>query len=123
MINENIYWKSPSGAGPKSKDRIDQSLKKTKTDLGVKNNIDWSGKFYQYTNRLAHLYFLRAIHKKPAYLINIYFISDKNVSGPESREEWEAALKVLYTYLGLSHHKLSQYMTNIFIDVKDLKYY
>jgi hypothetical protein len=85
--------------------------------LGLKNNVDWSGKFYQYTNRLAHLYFLREVHKERAYLINIYFIGEKSVSGPETIGEWKAALQVMYSYLGLTHHKLSKYMANIFIDV------
>lgn len=111
-----------SNAGPKSKILIDKSLKMTKIDLGVNNNVDWSGRFYQYTNRLAHLYFLRTVYKKPAYLINIYFLNDESVSGPKTISEWEAALQVLYSYLGLSHHKLSKYMTNIFVDVKKIKH-
>jgi len=112
----------PSSAGPKSKAQVDQSLKETKIALGIKNNVDWSGKFYQFTNRLAHLYFLRELHKEPAYLINIYFIGDKSVSGPETIGEWKAALQVLYSYLGLKHHKLNKYMANIYIDVTLLKH-
>ena len=82
--------------------------------------LNWSGKFYQYTNRLAHLYFLREKCKKEAYLIFIYFIGDVSVSGPETKQEWEGAIKVLHSYLGISHHKLSKYMIDIFIDIKSL---
>ena len=89
--------------------------------MGVKNNIDWSGKFYQYTNRLAHLYYLRIKHGKVAYLVNIYFTGDKSVNAPDTSGEWKAALQVLYSYLGLSRHKLSKYMADIFIDYNDLK--
>lgn len=110
-----------TSAGPKSKSLIDKSLKETKDYLGIKNNIDWSGKFYQYTNRLAHLYFLREKHNKPTYLLNIYFIGDKTVNGPETIKEWKGALQVLHSYLGLSVHKLSKYMADIFIDIKTLK--
>lgn len=109
-----------TSASPKSKNLIDKSLKETKDYLGKKNNIDWSGTFYQYTNRLAHLYFLRIKHNKPVYLLNIYFIGDKDVNGPDTKAEWEAALQVMYKYLGLSRHRLSKYMANIFINVKDL---
>lgn len=109
-----------TGAVEISKTLIDKSLNETKKFLGVTNDIDWSGKFYQYTNRLAHLYFLREKHNKPTYLINIYFIGDDTVSGPKTKQEWEGALKVLYSYLGLSRHKLSKYMTDIFIDINDL---
>lgn len=42
-----------SSASAKSKSLINQSLERTKAYLGITNNIDWSGKFYQYTNRLA----------------------------------------------------------------------
>lgn len=111
---------SKSDAGEISKKLIIKSLEETKSYLGIKNDIDWSGKFYQYTNRLAHLYFLRVICKKPAYLINIYFLNDKSVNGPETEREWRAALQVMYSYFGISRHKLNKYMTNIFIDVNEL---
>lgn len=110
-----------TSASAKSKSLIDKSLKETKDYLGIKNDIDWSGKFYQYTNRLAHLYFLRKKHNKPAYLLNIYFIGDKTVNGPETIQEWKGALQVLHSYLGLSIHKLSKYMADIFIDIKTIK--
>ena len=108
----------PTSAGQKSKELIDKSLKETKDYLRIKNDIDWSGTFYQYTNRLAHLYFLRVKRDIPTYLINIYFIGDKSVNGPNTQGEWKAALQVLYSYLGLSRHKLSKYMADIFIEVK-----
>lgn len=109
-----------TGASESSKELIDRSLLETKEYLNIKNDIDWSGKFYQYTNRIAHLYFLREKCKRNAYLINVYFIGDKSVNGPESILEWQGALIVLHTYLGLSHHKLSKYMADIFIDINDL---
>jgi hypothetical protein len=112
---------SATGAGEVSKAIIDKSLGDTKAFLSLTNDIDWSGKFYQYTNRLAHLYFLREKCNKPTFLVNIYFIGDDTVSGPKSKQEWDGGLKVLYTYLGLSRHKLSKYMTDIFIDINDLK--
>jgi hypothetical protein len=110
-----------TGAKKKSKCLIDHSLCETKKYLNITNDIDWSGKFYQYTNRLAHLYFLREKCKVQAYLINIYFIGDKTVLGPKTKQEWDGALKVLKTYLGISRHKLSKYTVDFFIDIKDLK--
>jgi len=110
-----------TGAKKKSKCLIDNSLCETKKYLNITNDIDWSGKFYQYTNRLAHLYFLREKCKEQAYLINIYFIGDKTVLGPKTKQEWDGALKVLKTYLGISRHKLSKYTADIFIDINDLK--
>jgi len=111
-----------TGAGEISNTIIGKSLDDTKAFLNSTNDIDWSGKFYQYTNRLAYLFFLKVKCNKPTFLVNIYFIGDDAVSGPEIKQEWIAALKVLYTYLGLSRYSLSEYMADIFIDVKDLKH-
>jgi hypothetical protein len=111
----------PSGAtSPTSIALIQKSLLETKTFLKIKNGIDWSGKFYQYTNRLAHLYFLRVINGVDAYLVNIYFLNDKAVKGPKTKEEWEAAIQVMKTYLGVGKHKLSKYMIDVFIDVNEM---
>lgn len=110
-----------TSAGPKSKVLIDKSLNDTKAHLGITNDVDWSGKFYQYTNRLAHLYFLRVKCKVPTYLVNIYFVGDKTVNGPETIQEWQAALQVMHAYLGVSTHRLSKYIADIFIDVCALK--
>ncbi len=112
---------SPSGAKIKSKLVINKSLIETKIFLNINNNIDWSGKFYQYTNRLANLYFLRIVNKIPAWLINIYFVNDNTVNGPNTKEEWFGALQVMKTYLGVGHHKLSKYMIDLFIDVEDFR--
>jgi len=110
----------PSAASSNSKEKIVKSLHETKTFLKIANDADWSGKFYQYTNRIAHLYFLRKKCKIPAYLVNIYFVGDKGVAGPETIKEWEAALKVMKTYLGISKHKLSKYMADLFFHVDHL---
>lgn len=112
---------SPTGAGKESKLIINKSLIETKIFLNIKNEVDWSGKFYQYTNRLAHLYFLRELNNIPAWLVNVYFLNDKSVQGPKLVEEWLGAIKVMKTYLGVGKHKLSKYMIDLFIDVKDLK--
>ncbi len=86
----------------------------------MNNKADWSGTFYQYTNRLAHLYFLSTLNKVPAYLVFVYFIGDDSVSGPKGMEEWKAALKVMKRYLGLSTHRLAKCMAEVFIDVKQI---
>jgi hypothetical protein len=111
---------TPAGAKGSSKKLIDRSLLETMEYLNIKNDVDWSGKYYQYTNRIAHLYFLREKCKRNAYLINVYFIGDKSVNGPDSILEWQGALTLLHTYLALTRHKLSKYMAEIFIDIKEL---
>lgn len=111
----------PSGAtNPVSIKLINQSLSETKDYLNINNTIDWSSKFYQYTNRIAHLYYLRVLNNIDAYLINIYFLNDKTVEGPKTKEEWEAAIMVMKTYLGVGRHKLSKYIIDVFIDVEEM---
>lgn len=111
---------SETKATGKSLGLIKKSLEGLKKYLKANNKVDWGGTFYQYTNRVAHLYFLRALNKLPANLIFVYFIGDDSVSGPKSVEEWNAALTVMKKYLGLSTHKLAKYIAEVFIDVKEI---
>lgn len=112
----------PSGAkSPASLELIKKSLSKTKSFIGSKAKVDWSSYFYQYTNRLTHLYFLRELHKKNAFLVFIYFLSDSSVNGPETKEEWLGAISLMKKYLGINKNKLSPFIRDIFIDVKELK--
>ncbi len=104
----------------KALELIKKSLDAAKKYLKMNNKADWSGTFYQYTNRLAHLYFLRTLNNLPAYLVFVYFTGDDSVSGPKSIKEWNAALTVMKRYLGASAHKLSKYIAEVFIDVKQI---
>ena len=101
--------------------KISKSLKDTKSFLNSKAEINWSLRFYQYTNRLAHLYLLREVNKLPAYLVFVYFINDKEMNGPRTVDEWKGAIKLLHSYLGIGRHKLQKFMTEVFIDVKNLE--
>jgi hypothetical protein len=104
-----------------SLEKISRSLSQTQEILGVKSHLDWTAPFYQYSNRLVHLYFLRELNKLPVYLVFVYFINDPDMHGPSTREEWQGALKLMKTLLGLSRHKLSKYMVEIFIDVREIQ--
>ena len=110
-----------SQAGEASMSLIRPSLEMVKTNLNIINDRDWTDTFYQYTNRIAHLYYLRELNKVPAFLVNVYFINDDTVNGPKTKEEWQGAIYLLKSYLGLGRHKLSKYMIDVFIDVKDMQ--
>jgi hypothetical protein len=99
--------------------RIKRSLEETKEYFGLSVKVDWTQVFYQYTNRLAHLYFLRK-NDRPAYLINIYFLNDVEMSGPSTVQEWEGAIKLLKSHLGVRKHKLQKYTRDLFIDTRNL---
>lgn len=99
---------------------IQASLQEAKNFLAPAAKADWSHTFYQYTNRLAHLYLLRQVNRLPAYLVNIYFINDVDMGGPTFREEWKGALELLKVYLGIRHTPLEKYSVDLFFDVKQL---
>lgn len=112
---------SPSSkATNQSLELINKSFDEVKEYLNIRNEIDWSKTFYQYANRVAHLYFLIEKNKIDAHLIFIYFIKDKSVNGTETIEEWKGAIKTMELYLGLSHHKLKKYIHDIFIDIEQI---
>lgn len=108
----------PTGAGDVSKSQIIDSLGEVKEYLNITDPVDWTGKFYQYTNRLAHLYYLRVMNGLNAYLLFVYFVNDESVKGPSSIGEWRAAIQTMENFLGVSKsHKLKRFIGEIFIDL------
>lgn len=99
---------------------IEKGLAETRAALAPRTTVSWSGTFYQYTNRIAHLYFLRTLNRANVRLVFLYFVGDADVDGPTSRSEWEGAIKVTEAYLGLRRHKLSRVVHHAFVDVGSL---
>jgi len=95
-------------------------LDETKTFLHSNSEHDWASTFYQYTNRLAHLYLLRELNDVSAYLIFVYFLNDEDMHDPKSIDEWHGAIKLLHSFLGVGRHRLSEFTADIFIDVRML---
>jgi hypothetical protein len=106
---------------PISERKILASLQQTKDYLNVKTPNDWASPFYQYANRIAHLYLLRVLNGIPAYLVFVYFLKDEIMGGPKTEEEWIGALKLLHAYLGVGRNKLGRFMIDVFIDVRELR--
>lgn len=87
-------------ASARSRPKIERALAETKAWLGVKGDPDWLGALYQYANRLAHLYFLREKVRKPAWLVNLYFVDDP--IGPTTEEEWRPEIGNVKASLGIA---------------------
>lgn len=100
--------------------KIQESLEETGRYLNSRVDAAWSESFYQYTNRLAHLYLLRK-NELPAYLVYVYFLNDAEMEGPATFYEWEGAIKLLNSRLGIGKHKLRKFMTNVYIDMHALQ--
>lgn len=113
---------SASQASPESKALIEKSLAETKDYLSISHDIPWTGRLYQYGNRIAHLYYLRVINEVPAHLLFVYFIGDTDVDGPNTVEEWQAAITVAKTVLGIpERNKLNKFISEVFIDVTEFE--
>jgi len=111
-----------SQASEPSRTFIRESLDEVKSFLGVQSQVDWSGMYYQYTNRIAHLYLLRELNKIPAYLVFLCFINDQEMKGPSSKEEWQSSIRELESYLGLpTKHKFANYILHVYLDISLLQ--
>ena len=90
--------------------------------MGSSSKADWSTSFYQYTNRLAHLYLLRVLNDLPAYLAFVHFINASDVDGPKTRLEWDGAIGLLEEFIGVRRdRKLRPYVIHAFVDVRELQ--
>ena len=106
----------------KSIELIASSLKETQQFLGAKQSVDWSkSPYYQYANRLAHLYLLAELNGIDAYLLMVYFLNDVDIGGPNSSDLWEDAIRNQHKDMCLRQdHQLSDRIVNLYLDVREL---
>ena len=111
-----------SRATEPARGRIAKSMREVQVALAPKSvdYVDWTSTFYQYANRVAHLYFLRECNGVRAHLVNIYFVNALDVNGPNNPAEWQGAIKVVECYLGLGRTRLTKYMHKVFVDATPL---
>lgn len=113
------FCSPPSKASPRSLELIQRSLSWLATELGMPEvaAIGWHQQFYQYTNRLAHLAWLRS-HGIDAYLVMVGFTGDSEMPGTTTPEAWHAAYQVADFALGLpSRHRLAPYVIHVYPEV------
>ena len=121
---------APSQARGESAVRlIQESLGEIKSFLKSRAPADWSTSFYQYANRLAHLYWLRELNGLNAYLVNVFLLGDEEMIGPKTTEEWEAAIRLQEVFLGVRqpatsgyalHPWVGAYAIDVFIDTNTI---
>jgi len=111
-----------SQAREPSRTLIQKSFNEVKSFLGVEHSVNWSGLYYQYANRIAHLYLLRELNKIPACLVFLCFLNDKDMNGPSTEAEWDVAIRDIESLLGLpAKHKLSESIMHIYLDISVLQ--
>lgn len=115
--------------GESARQKIQDSLGRVKAFVNSKAPVDWSTSFYQYANRLAHLYWMRQVNGHDAYLVNLFFINDREMNGPASEAEWQAAIRLQEVFLGVRQSSQTGYaldswvgahVLDVFIDVNDI---
>jgi hypothetical protein len=80
---------------------IERSLREARQFYAPRATATWSNLFYQYSNRLAHQYFLRKLNDMPSTLVFLYFVNADDMLGPVSEEEWHGAVRLIHAVLGL----------------------
>jgi hypothetical protein len=112
-----------SRATEPARGRIRKSMEEAQKALSPKSlgYVDWTGTFYQYANRVAHLHYLREQNRVNAHLVNVYFLNAFDVGGPTDEREWHGANKIVKSYLGLGRTRMSKYMHDVFVDAQPLR--
>lgn len=93
---------------------IEQSLAQTKVAYRARSGADWNKPFYQYANRLAHLYYLRSLLGADAYLLFVCITDAPDVPSPASAAEWRGAYVAIETALGLGAHPYRNFIGHLY---------
>jgi hypothetical protein len=105
---------------PASQEKIKASLQKTQRWLKATTHIDWTTGFYQYANRLAHLFFLREIARVNAFLIDLYIVHD-TTHHPTELDQWRGALQLQRGLMGLAEDRLNSFVVDVFVHTDEIK--
>ena len=112
---------SAIAASDQSRQQIEAALRETAHFLKAEPRASWSTCFYQLTNRLAHLYFLRHQQDVPAWLVLTNFVGDAEMDGPTSEAEWKAAYQIVWHVLGINRsHELIPYVIELHPDIRKI---
>jgi hypothetical protein len=117
-IDESVDYHSDASA--ESYRRIQAALAAAKSAFRASEKSSWESPFYQYANRLAHLYFLRALNAVDAYLLFLYFADAPDVPEPCSTVEWRGAIRLTKKCLGLGAHAYQAQVKDLIVSVPEL---
>lgn len=105
---------------PASVRQIHDSLAKAQrwVGFGAVDPVQWTKPFYQYANRVAHLYFLRKNGIK-AWLVNVYFLNDPHWPlAPRSPSQWNETIIQVERSLGFRGEDIG-FMAKVFLDASE----
>jgi len=101
---------------PRSVSKIEQAISELKKFYSIESGDGWLVGFYQYANRLAHLFFLRELCGVDAEMIFVYFCDDPTHIST-SIEEWKSALVDQKKFMGLGE---IDHVSELFFNCNDL---
>lgn len=109
----------PSSASEASLRRIKAAFAQARQGLGCADQ-DWTQTYYQYANRLAHLWWLRQ-NGVEAWLLMVGFLGDRDMKGPGSAVLWREAYRAADMALGLPpDHALTPYILHVEPHIEEL---
>lgn len=109
-----------SRASARSLEHIERALAEARSHYAPRATAQWSGLLYQYANRLAFQYLLKAVNGLDSCLLFLDFCNASDVNGPPSPAEWRGATELIHALLGLPRD-LSQYgVFHGYVDVRQI---
>jgi hypothetical protein len=110
-----VYGRGCKSSNVANRKLIDAALANTRQKLSPKDASEWSGRLYQFANRLAHVVFLQQITNRDVWLLNLCFTDD--FTHPHSIAEWESALHEIRKELGFRNS--IPYTVDVFLASRD----
>jgi hypothetical protein len=107
-------------ASPETAEKISTALAQAKAAFRASSSAAWGAPFYQYVNRLAHLYFLRKLNGLNAHLVFLYFADAPDVPQPCSVQQWQGAIRLTEKCLGLGEHPYRGSVASIVLPIGEL---
>jgi hypothetical protein len=117
-VEEAVDFKSK--AGDASLKRIRAALTSAKGAFRAAADANWEEPFYQYANRLAHLYYLRSLNRCDAYLLFLCFADAPDVPTPSTTQEWQGAIRTIEKALGLGTHPYRPYIGHLILNIPEM---
>jgi hypothetical protein len=117
-IEEGVDYSSK--ATSESLKQIREALARAKSHYSAAVDASWDTPFYQYANRLAHLYFARHLNGLDAYLLFLYFADAPDVPKPCTTQQWQGAERLTKKCLGLGAHPFRNHVGTIIWSVPDM---
>jgi hypothetical protein len=111
---------SACAAGSASLAKIQRAFGIVKKGIGAEADANWTAPYYQYANRLAHLFLLRELNGIDAELVLLCFVNDHAMRGPPSSGRWLLAFEQVHHRLGIPQHSIFEHVHHVFIDVTEI---